>query len=131
MDDALCLALDKHKALKKEIEEKIPKGNIAACILCGYRQGAFDLAKKPEKPEIHEGTIWERDLCLRPEALIRFIRLQPGYHDWSRNRITQSLKDIGALVLQEENASTVHIAKDLPKVYRIRLDVLKDVAEYF
>lgn len=131
MDAALSMALDKHKALTKELKDKIPKGNIAACILCGYEQKAFNLAKKPEKLVKHDGIIWEDDLCLRPEALIRFVRLQPGYHNWSRNHITQSLKDIGALVIQEENAATVHLDKDLPRVYRIRLDVLKDEAKYY
>ena len=79
----------------------------------------------------YSGIIWQKDLCLKPDALVQYVRTQPGFHNWTRNRIIQELKDIGALVLQEENASTVHIDKDLPRVYRIRLDVLKDMAEYY
>lgn len=43
------------------------------------------------------------------------------------------LADLSALVLQEENSYTVHIAKanhgQVPRVYRIKLDVLKKTAE--
>ena len=131
LENALNNALDKHLMLKQKLMEQIPMGNLAAILYSGYINGDFDLAKKPSKLGQHEGTTWHGDLCLRPEALLRFVRLQPGFHGWSRNRITQELKDIGALVLQEENASTVHIDKDLPRVYRIRLNVLKDTKEYY
>lgn len=129
--EALELALDKHLILKQELLDQLPVGNLAAILYSGYKNNDFDLAKKPEKLGKHEGTLWRRGLCLRPEALVRFVRFQPGFRQWTRNRISQELKDMGALVLQEENASTVHLADGLPRVYRIRLDVLRDEAKYF
>ena len=61
--------------------------------------------------KILEHLVKKKDLCLKPDALVQYVRTQPGFHNWTRNRIIQELKDIGALVLQEENASTVHIDK--------------------
>lgn len=131
LENALNIALDKHLMLKQELMEQIPAGNLAAILYSGYKNRDFDLVKKPKKLKQHEGIIWQDDLCLRSEALVRFIRIQPGFHGWSRNRITQELKDMGALVLQEENASTVRLAEGLPRVYRIRLSVLKDATEWY
>lgn len=131
MDNATDMALDEHVKLKGDILEQFPVGNLAACLYEGYKNGSFDLTKKISKLYRHEGTIWEDDLCLRTEALVRYVRLQPGFHDWNRNKISRELKDIGALVLQEEGTSTVHLDDDSPRVYRIRLNVLKDAAIYY
>lgn len=131
MDEAVDMALSEHMNLKRDILEQFPVGNLAACLYEGYKNDYFDLTKKIGKLQKHEGIMWERDLCLRAEALIRYVRLQPGFHDWNRNKISRELKDIGALVLQEEGASTVHLDDDSPRVYRIRLDVLKDAAVYY
>ena len=115
----------------KRILETVPRGNLAAVLYDGKKNDAFNLATNPKKLAKYSGIIWQKDLCLKPDALVQYVLTQPGFHNWTRNRIIQELKDIGALVLQEENASTVHIDKDLPRVYRIRLDVLKDMAEYY
>lgn len=131
MDKAVDMALSEHMKFKRDILEQFPVGNLAACLYEGYKSGSFDLTKKIGKLQKHEGIMWGNDLCLRAEALIRFVRLQPGFHDWNRNKISRELKDIGALVLQEEGASTVHLDDDSPRVYRIRLDVLKDAAAYY
>ena len=55
------------------------------------------------------------------------------YHNWSSNRITRALKDINALVVQEEEAATVRLSKEkhIPRVYRIRLNVLKDTSKKY
>lgn len=131
IDMALDIALTAHMRMIEKLRENVPVGNLAAVIYSGYVRNMFDLAKKPEKMAKHEGIVWQGDLCLRSEALIRFVRTQHGYHDWTHNRIVQGLKDIGALVLQEETAATVHLDKDLPRVYRIRLDMLKDNMKYY
>lgn len=117
--------------MREKILETVPRGNLAAVLYDGKKNDAFNLATNPKKLAKYGGTIWKKDLCLKSDALVQFVRTQPGFQSWTRNRITQELKDIGALVLQEEDASTVHIDKDLPRVYRIRLDVLKDMAEYY
>lgn len=133
MRKALSVAWKEHQRMINQLKEGFPVGNLPFCLLEGYGNSAFDLAKKIEKLNKHSGIIWKDDLCLRKEALIQFVRQQPGYHDWTANRITRTLKDIGALVLQEEDTATVKLTKDsnVPRVYRIRLNVLKDAAEKF
>lgn len=131
MDRALNIALSAHTKMREKILEDVPRGNLAAVICEGYKKHDFDLTKSLEKLDKHGGIIWKGDLCLRPEELIHYVRLQPGFHNWTRNRITQELKDIGALVLQEEGSGTVHLNKGSPRVYRIRVDVLKSCKEYY
>lgn len=133
MNKALKEARKNHQAMIEQIKDTIPVGNLSYCILEGYRNDTFDLTKKLERLKKHDGIIWKGDICLRPEVLIQFVRQQPGYHDWSPNRITRALKDINALVLQEENAATVRLSKekDVPRVYRIRKEVLKETAQKY
>lgn len=68
---------------------------------------------------------------MRKDALERFVRLQDGYADYSITQIVRELKDIGALVIQEEGTAQVKIKKDTPCVYRLRLDVLRSEAKEF
>lgn len=128
MDAALAEALSIHQNLISQLKDHIPVGNLSFCLLEGYKHGAFDLASKLKKLDTHDGVLYKDDLCLRSDVLVQFVRQQPGYHDWSRNRIVQALKDINALVIQEEKTATVRLAKGLPRVYRIRLKVLRDDA---
>lgn len=133
MDKALKEARKSHQAMIEQIKDTIPVGNLSYCILGGYWNDAFDLTKKLERLKKHDGIIWKDDLCVRPEALIHFVRQQPGYHDWSPNRITRALKDINALVLQEEGTATVRLSKEkgVPRVYRIRLNILKETQKRY
>lgn len=130
-----CVAMDASVEYQAQLLDKLDqqrkKGNIAALLLEGLEQDAFDLCKKIEKLYRHDGIIWHGDLCLRREPLERFIRLQDGYGNYTISKIVQELKDIGALVLQEEGTAQVRLKKGTPRVYRIRLDVLKDAAEEF
>lgn len=130
-----CVAVDRslqfQERLLKQLERQRKKGNIAAILLAGYESDVFDLCKKVEKLDRHEGIIWHHDLCLRRDPLERFIRLQDGYALYTISKIVQELKDIGALVLQEEVTAQVRLKKGTSRVYRIRLDVLKDAAEQF
>lgn len=131
MDGAIADAKAAHKVMIEKINENRPVGNLSFCILEGYRNGAFDLTSKLKKLDTHSGIIWKDDLCLKKESLIQFVRQQPGYHEWSPNKITRALKDINALVLQEDGGNTVHLDKSSPRVYRIRLNVLKTTAEKY
>lgn len=133
MGKALDKAMEEHQAMIEQIKDRVQVGNLSFCILEGYRNGAFDLAKRIEKLIKHDGIIWRGDLCLRKDALIQFVRQQSGYHDWTSNRITRALRDINALVIQEEGTAMVRLAKgeSIPRVYRIRLNVLKDTAKAY
>ena len=73
----------------------------------------------------------DNDLCLRRAALERAVRLQNGYQDYTISKIVRELKDMGALVIQEENTAQVRLKKGTPRVYRIRLEVLEECEEYF
>lgn len=133
MSKALSAAWREHQRMIDQLKECFPVGNLPFCILEGYKNKAFDLAKKIEKLSKNDGIVWKNDLCLRREALVQFIRQQPGYHDWTSNRITRALKDINALALQEDEAATVRLTKEenVPRVYRIRLNVLKETAKKY
>ena len=130
-----CVAVDRslqfQEGLLNQLERQRKKGNIAALLLAGYESDAFDLCKKIEKLDRHEGIIWHDDLCLRRDPLERFIRMQDGYACYTISKIVQELKDIGALVLQEEGTAQVRLKKGTPRVYRILLDVLEDEAKEY
>ena len=131
LDAALNNALCVHHDLIDQLTDHIPVGNLPFCLLEGYEHGAFSLAEKPKKLGNYDGILYKGDLCLRSDALIQFVRQQPGYHNWSKNRITRELKDINALVIQEDKTATVHLTKKSPRVYRIRVKVLKDTAKKY
>ncbi|MBR2132559.1 MAG: hypothetical protein IJ955_08530 [Oscillospiraceae bacterium] len=125
MNKALDSALKKQHDMIDTIKSRFPKGNLAYCIVNGFKGKKFDLTDDIEKLHKHDGIMWKEDLCLKHEVLIRFIHQQSGYQKWSSHQIAHDLNDIGALVLQEENAFTVHLTKGSPRVYRIRLKTLK------
>lgn len=130
-DNAAVESIDFQQGLLRKLDAQNKKANLPYLIIDGFYNDGFDLAKKPDKLPKHEGVIWKRDLCLRPEALERFVRMQDGYQNYTLSKISQELKDIGALVLQEEGTAQVKLRKDLPRVYRLRLDVLRSEAEQF
>ncbi len=57
--------------------------------------------------------------------------MQNRYQNYTISKIVQELKDIGALVLQEEGTAQVKIKKGLPRVYRIRIGILESEAKEF
>lgn len=133
MDKAIDQALTRYWEEKEKLELTIRRGNLSYCILEGYRHKAFRLTKKAENLKNHDGILWKGDLCLRQKTLLAYIRRQPGYQGYTQNRLSMELADLSALVLQEENSYTVHIAKSdqgqVPRVYRIKLAVLKKTAQ--
>ena len=67
--------------------------------------------------------------------LLSFVRKQPGYQNYTIRRIVQELSDIDALVVQGDEY-TVSLGKKgnkkkAPRVYRLRISVLKETAELF
>lgn len=118
--------------LLDDLDRHRKKGNLAAVLLeCYQDPEVFHLAKSVKKIDKHDGIIWKGDLCLRRSALERAVRLQDGYHDYTINQIVRELRDIGALVIQEEGTAQVHIKKNVPRMYRILLSVLDDCAQSF
>lgn len=120
--------LDKLEELKSHVKEE----NLASLLLRASKsKEVFHMTKKPKKLAECDGIWWQGDFCLKKEPLERFIRMQNGYQNYTISNITQELKDIGALVLQEEATSQVKIKKGLPRVYRIRISVLESEAKEF
>lgn len=120
------------KKLLDDLSCRRKKGNLAAVLLdCYYQSETFNLAKSLKKLDTHDGIELDNDLCLRRAALERAVRLQNGYQDYTISKIVRELKDMGALVIQEENTAQVRLKKGTPRVYRIRLEVLEECEEYF
>ena len=78
MEMALSDAIQVHQNSIAHLKSQFPVGNIAFCILEGYRHGAFDLTSKIKRLSKHDGIVWKGDLCLRKDPLISFVRQQPG-----------------------------------------------------
>ena len=116
----------------KQYKSHIKKENIASLLLKAVEdKQKLRLTKKAHKLKKCDGILWKEDLCLKREALERFVRMQNGYQNYTISQIIRELKDIGALVLQESNTAQVKLRKDLPRVYRIQMDVLKNEAREF
>ena len=136
MREAIYYSTGFHEKLRQELMDRIPVGNLPWCIMRGFENQYFDLAKDIDSLSKHSGIMWHGDLCLRPEALTTFIRHQPGYQEISKRKIVSALKDINALVIQEEDTDTVHLAKakkgySVPRVYRIRLNIIREHAQKY
>ncbi len=129
--EALTAALTTQCDLLKQIEQSKPRGNIAYLLYEAYSEGMFRMAKKLEKLDSKDGIIWQGDFCLRKVPLENFIRKQPGYHDYTINKIVHELQDIGALRTNESDTCQVHLAKEAPRVYRMDLKALKKNAKMF
>ena len=91
----------------------------------------FNLTKNIDKLDKRDGIMRKKNLCLRPAALERVVRLQDGYQNYTLSKIARELRDMGALVIQEGGTSQVRLKKGTPRVYRIRLDALKEYQERF
>lgn len=95
----------------------------------------FSLAKKLDDLDKHDGIMWHDDLCLRRLPLLSFVRQQPSYQNYTVHRIVQELSDINALVVQGDDY-TVSLGKKkdkkkAPRVYRIRMNIVKETAKCF
>ncbi|MFQ9127027.1 MAG: hypothetical protein ACLR4Z_09870 [Butyricicoccaceae bacterium] len=118
------------KKLLDDLDRSKKKGNLAFVLLeCYGDPKVFNLTKNIKKLDKRDGIEWKNDLCLRPAALERAVRLQDGYQNYTLSKIARELKDMGALVIQEEGTLQVRLKKDTPRVYRIRLDALEEYEE--
>ena len=120
------------KKLLNALNRSKKKDNLAFVLLeCNSNYKAFHLTRNIKKLHKHDGIKWKNDLCLRSVALERAVRLQDGYQDYTLSKITRELKDMGALVIQEEGTLQVRLKKGTPRVYHIQLDVLEEYEERF
>ncbi len=138
-----------HCSVRKQVEEfakiqsHLKEGNIAFLLCEAIDNDEFQLCRKKSKLFKGNGIIWKEDkrgrpveVGIKPTALVQFIRNQNGYQDFSSRKITDYLKDIGALTLQEGKTNTCHLGTDkkgrnLPRVLRIDVQTLRDNAEKY
>ena len=130
-DNAAVESIDFQREILHKLDAQNKKANLPYLIFEGYYNEGFDVVKKPKNLWKHEGIIWKDDLCLRPQALECYVRRQDGYQNYTLSKISQEPKDIGALVFQKEGTAQVKLRKDLPRVYRLRIDVLESEMEKF
>ena len=80
---------------------------------------------------------WTSAVGIKQTALVQFIRNQNGYQNYSSRKITDYLKDIGCLTINEDKSNTVHLGKikdgkrSLPRVLLIDVQTLRDNAEKY
>ena len=138
-----------HCSVRKQVEEfakiqsHLKEGNIAFLLCEAVDSDEFNLCRKKSNLFKRNGIIWKEDkrgrpveVGIKPTALVQFIRNQNGYQNFSSRKITNYLKDIGALTLQEEKSNTCHLGTDkkgriLPRVLRIDVQTLRDNAEKY
>lgn len=138
-----------HCSVRKQVEEfakiqsQFKEGNIALLLCEAIDHDEFELCRKKSNLFKRNGIIRKEDkhrrpveVGIKPTALVQFIRNQNGYQDFSSRKITDYLKDIGALTLQEEKSNTCHLGTDkkgriLPRVLRIDVQTLRDNAEKY
>ncbi len=125
---------DHQEELLNALHSTVKRCNLSAILLVGMKD-YFSLAKNLDHLDKHDGILWHGDLCLRKAPLLSFVRRQPGYQNYTIRRIVQELSDIDALVVQGDEY-TVSLGKKgnkkkAPRVYRLRISVLKETAELF
>ena len=113
-----------------------PEGNIAYVLLNAYLGDNFNLlkqGKKLTKLSKYDGIMFKGDLCLRKCALQQVVNRSPGYRGWGLNHIVAELVSYGALRIQEEGTYQVKLSSDteVPRVYRIKIDVLEKFSERY
>lgn len=112
-----------HRSVRKQVTEfrriqsKFKEGNIAFLLCEAIDSDEFDLCRKKEKLFKRNGIIWKekngviKQVGIKQTALVQFIRNQNGYQNYSSRKITDYLKDIGCLTINEDKSNTVHIGK--------------------
>ena len=137
-----------HRSVRKQVTEfrriqsKFKEGNIAFLLCEAIDSDEFDLCRKKTNLFKRNGIIWKekkgviKQVGIKPTALVQFIRNQNGYQNYSSRKITDYLRDTGALTLQEEKSNTCHLGKDkkgriLPRVLRIDVQTLRANAEKY
>ena len=139
-----------HCSVRKQVEEfaniqsQLKEGNIAHLLCEAIDCDEFKLCRKKSNLFKRNGIIRKEDkhrrpveVGIKPTALVQFIRNQNGYQDFSSRKITDYLKDIGCLTINEDKSNTVHLGKikdgkrSLPRVLLIDVETLRDNAEKY
>lgn len=138
-----------HLSVSKQVDEftkirtHLKEGNIAYLLCEAIDCDEFHLCRKKEKLFKRNGIIWKekknviKQVGIKQTALVQFIRNQNGYQNYSSRKITDYLKDIGCLTINEDKSNTVHIGKlkdgkrPLPRVLLIDVETLRDSAEEY
>ena len=138
-----------HCSVRKQVEEfaniqsQLKEGNIAHLLCEAIDCDEFKLCRKKEKLFKRNGIIWKekkgviKQVGIKQTALVQFIRNQNGYQNYSSRKITDYLKDIGCLTINEDKSNTVHLGKikdgkrSLPRVLLIDVETLRDNAEKY
>ena len=112
-----------HLSVSKQVDEfskirtHLKEGNIAHLLCEAIDSDEFKLCRKKEKLFKRNGIIWKekkgviKQVGIKQTALVQFIRNQNGYQNYSSRKITDYLKDIGCLTINEDKSNTVHIGK--------------------
>ena len=134
-----------HRSVRKQVTEfrriqsKFKEGNIAFLLCEAIDSDEFDLCRKKTNLFKRNGIIWKekkgviKQVGIRQTALVQFIRNQ----NYSSRKITDYMKDIGCLTINEDKSNTVHIGKlkdgkrPLPRVLLIDVQTLRDNAEKY
>ena len=138
-----------HLSVSKQVDEfskirtHLKEGNIAHLLCEAIDSDEFKLCRKKEKLFKRNGIIWKekkgviKQVGIKQTALVQFIRNQNGYQNYSSRKITDYLKDIGCLTINEDKSNTVHLGKikdgkrSLPRVLLIDVETLRDNAEKY
>ena len=134
-----------HRSVRKQVTEfrriqsKFNEGNIAFLLCEAIDSDEFDLCRKKTNLFKRNGIIWKekkgviKQVGIKQTALVQFIRNQ----NYSSRKITDYMKDIGCLTINEDKSNTVHIGKlkdgkrPLPRVLLIDVQTLRDNAEKY
>lgn len=138
-----------HLSVSKQVDEfakirtHLKKGNIAHLLCEAIDCDEFQLCRKKSKLFKRNGIVWKekngviKQVGIKQTALVQFIRNQNGYQNYSSRKITDYLKDIGCLTINEDKSNTVHLGKikdgkrSLPRVLLIDVETLRDNAEKY
>lgn len=138
-----------HRSVRKQVTEfrriqsQLKEGNIAFLLCEAIDSDEFKLCRKKEKLFKRNGIIWKekkgviKQVGIKQTALVQFIRNQNGYQNYSSRKITDYMKDIGCLTINEDKSNTVHLGKikdgkrSLPRVLLIDVETLRDNAEKY
>ncbi len=119
------------------------EGNIAHLLCEAIDCDEFKLCRKKSNLFKRNGIIWKekkgviKQVGIKQTALVQFIRNQNGYQNYSSRKITDYMKDIGCLTINEDKSNTVHLGKikdgkrSLPRVLLIDVETLRDNAEKY
>ena len=138
-----------HLSVSKQVDEfakirtHLKEGNTAHLLCEAIDCDEFQLCRKKSKLFKRNGIVWKekngviKQVGIKQTALVQFIRNQNGYQNYSSRKITDYLKDIGCLTINEDKSNTVHIGKlkdgkrPLPRVLLIDVETLRDSAEEY